>query len=388
MRNETGSISLGAILVGAALCLVAGLVATLALQAPIGGMGPSIKSPSADSTTVPIETRFAIGPLAVGPSRPRTDLSVIVVSAYSSAPDRATVWGSGEFWLADDKANRLESMIVRGRIVPGVMGSALLSLQKLAISNPSHLPVGDDMEDLARLATTEREPIYVAASGETGPGGRGVSWLYLFEQRDARLTLRWSGQGSPPGETVGNNGFEGVVLIRLGADTLALLGFKERPDPTYVRSFLFREIPGVHGPLVFAAAAGTDSVTLEPIEPAGMDWIDGIKTQAGACIGPDGDLYVVDRFRRRIAIVDRRQLDAAIRDTAENRIPVKEWLDFAALEATLENKTDPGAPLSLFGAVEGIAFDPEGRLYLLADNNESGPPTLLTLVRKGAGAGR
>lgn len=356
MKNESGSVSLAVILAGALV--------------------------------IPIESRFAVGPLAVGPTNPRTDFSGIVVPAGPAGCDSVQGGWQQEFWLVDDKANRLDAMMVHGRMGTTVAGSAPLVLRSLAISNPGHLPVGDDMEDLGRLVTTDASPIYVAASGETGPGGLGVSWVYLFEQRDARLTLRWSGLGSPPGESVGNNGFEGVALIRLGADTLALLGFKERPDPTYVRSFLFREVRGVHGPLVFAAAAGFDSLTLVPIERIGMDRIEGIKSQSGACVGPAGDLYVLDRTRRRIAVVDRFQLEAALRDTAENLIPAREWLDYTSLEATLENKTDPGAPLSLFGTVEGIAFDPDGRLYLLADNNEAGASTLLILVPREAGAGR
>jgi len=388
VKNEAGSISLSALLAGALLCLLAAGAAILVRSVPLAPLELPGSPGPVDSTVVPIEMRFAVGPLAVGPSSPRTDLSGIVIPAGPAGRDSVQGGWAREFWLVDDKANRLEAMIVHGRIVPRDGGSALMAIRPLAIDNPSHLPIGDDMEDLARLATTDAEPIYVAASGETGPAGQGVSWLYLFEQRDARLTLRWSGVGSPAGESVGNNGFEGVALIRLGADTLALLGFKERPDPTYVRSFLFREVSGVCGPLAFAPAAGSDSVTLVPIQRIGMDRIEGMKSQAGACIGSTGDLYVLDRTRRRIAIVDRFQLEAAIRDTADNLIPVREWLDYASLEALLENKTDPGAPLSLFGTVEGIAFGPDGHLYLVADNNETGPSTVLTLVPKGVGAGR
>jgi len=379
VRNERGSVSIATLLIGAMVMLLAAIAAVVTLQGPRDSLAP-LGSQSADSTIIPIETRFAVGPLAIGPLIPRTDLSGIVIPIDPADTARVPGGRVDEFWLADDKANRLEFMIVRGRVLVQSGASPMLVVLPITISNPSHLPVGDDMEDLAWLATTGASPSFVAASGETGPGGQGVSWVYLFELRDDGLTLRWSSLGSPPNESVGNNGFEGVALIRLGADTLALLGFKERPDPTYVRSFLFREISGVRGPVTFAPAAGTDSVTLVPLERVGMDRIEGMATQAGACIGPDGDLYVLDRSRRLIAIVDRARLEAAIRDPAENLIPVRERLDYSSLEAMIENKSDQGAPLSPFGTAEGLTFDLDGRLYLLADNNEAGPSTLLTLT--------
>ena len=45
-----------------------------------------------------------------------------------------------------------------------------------------------------------------------------------------------------------------------------------------------------------------------------MDRIDGLVTQSGACFGPSGDLYVLDRLARRIAVVDRKGLEAALRE--------------------------------------------------------------------------
>jgi len=332
---------------------------------------------------VPLQTRFRVASVAVGPSKPRTDFSGIVLPAGPSCVDSVQRGRPLEFWLADDKANRIESMIVRAR--PSGDGTPRdLILSPVAITNPLRLPCGDDMEDLARLTGACNRPVWVVGVSEAGPGGEPVSWVHLFEERDGRLTLRWTGRGSPPGESVGNNGFEGVAMMRLGRDTLVVLAFKERPDPTYVRSFFFWEQHGTAGPIVAAPAVGSDSVSLTPLEPVGMDRIDGLVTQSGACFGPSGDLYVLDRLERRIAVVDRKGLEAALRDSSENRMAVREWLDFDAIEATLENKRDPDSPLSPFGTAEGIAFGPDGHFYLLADNNDAGPSTVVTLVPLGS----
>ncbi|HEX7880016.1 MAG TPA: hypothetical protein VF720_11435 [Candidatus Eisenbacteria bacterium] len=378
MTASPGS-SRTAAVVGLLVAITSALLVAVFLHRPHGRFADSGAAELPDSLRVPIESRFRVAWVAAGPSKPRTDFSGIVVPTGPACVDSVQRGRHFEFWLADDKSNRIESMIIRAR--PAGEGSPrTLLLSPMAILNPRRLPFGDDMEDLARLTGPCNRPVWVAGASEAGPDGESVSWLHLFEERDGRLTLRWTGRGSPPGETVGNNGFEGVAMMRLGADTLVVLAFKERPDPTYVRSFLFTEKQGTAGPIVAAPAAGTDSVSLTPIEPIRMDRIDGLLTQAGACFGPSGDLYVLDRLARRIAVVDRKGIEAAVRDSSENRVSVREWLDFDAIESTLENKRDPDSPLSPFGTAEGIAFGPDGTLYLLADNNDAGPSTVVTLV--------
>jgi hypothetical protein len=368
-----------ATIVGVAVAAASALLVAVFLHRPHGRFADSGAAEVPDSVQVPITSRYRVESVAVGPEKPRTDFSGIVVPAGPACVDSVQRGRPLEFWLADDKSNRLETMIVRARL-SGEGSVRTLVLSPVATLNPLRLPCGDDLEDLARLPSRCDRPIWVVGSLEAGPGGDGVSWLHLFEERDGRLTLRWTGRGSPAGESVGNNGFEGVALTRLGADTLVILGFKERPEPAYVRSFFFVEQPGMAGPIVAAAAAGPDSVSLRPLDRTGMDFVDGIVTQAGACFGPEGDLYVLDRLSRRIAVIGRGTLVAALRDSSDNRMPVREWLDFDALETTLENKRDPEAPLSPFGTAEGLTFGPDGRLYLLADNNDAGPSTLLTLV--------
>jgi hypothetical protein len=96
-------------------------------------------------------------------------------------------------------------------------------------------------------------------------------------------------------------------------------------------------------------------------------------TQSAATVSSEGDrLYVVDRQRRLIGIVDPGTFG-----DSKPMVP-QEWLSFEDIDPLLEGRP-PESPPSLFGATEGIATDEKGRLYLLADNNESSHSRLVVL---------
>ncbi|HEY6554991.1 MAG TPA: hypothetical protein VI669_16670 [Vicinamibacteria bacterium] len=275
----------------------------------------------------------------------RVDYSgITVVDADSS---------SVTLWLADDKALRLEDAIYALRLdLPNGPRAQVTSLEpaRIKVENEQGIPTGDDIEDIGWLAPTATAPGLLAACGERGPGDAPVSWFYLLVPEGQGLRLWRSGNASPPGEVVENDGVEGLALRRTAGDRVELYLFKERPAPSYARRFVL-EHDGLGYRLV-ADSSGTLFST-----PA-------FQTQSGAVFRPGGKtVRVIDRQRRLIGMVrpflDRPGLDS---------IP-QEWLNYGSIDSLLEGR-DSGASPTPYGAVEGIAEDTFGRLYLLADNNE------------------
>lgn len=300
------------------------------------------------------------------PNHRRWDLSGLAVAGQHGRDASYQI----RLWLLNDKGDDLGRSLAEVRIPLQMAGSdttprPLPTLRPVIVRNPGHLPVGEDLEDLAILPADPRHTGLVAIVGEVGPREREVSWLYLLRPARDGLTLVHSIEASPPGEAVGNDGLEGVALTRLGGDTVAVLGFKERPAPTYVRSWLFLD--------------GADG-SLTPIGPPRMDRIAGLATQAGATFDEEGRLWVIDRYADQLAVVDRGPLRAALADSADNEIPVTRRVDYRPLERMLEDRVGIDAPLSPFGTAEGIAFDAVGHLFLLSDNNEAGGSVLLVLA--------
>jgi hypothetical protein len=256
-------------------------------------------------------------------------------------------------WLADDKARRLEDAIYGLRLeLPKGPRALVTSLEpaRIKVENEHGIPTGDDIEDIGWLPPTATAPGLVAASGERGPGDAPASWFYLLVPEGQGLRLSYSGNASPPGESVDNDGIEGVALRRVAGDRVELYLFKERPAPSYARLFVlephgsgYRPVPESSGALFSTPA---------------------FQTQSGAAFRPGGKtVSVIDRQRRLIGMVqpflDRPGLESKPR----------EWINYAAIDSLLEGRAS-GTPPSRFGVLEGIAEDTFGRLYLVADNNE------------------
>lgn len=332
----------------------------LALLLPLAAVG------AAEAPVVPLEPGAILGRwIGPAPERARRDLSGMAVAE--------PLWRDGRpaarLWLLDDKGADLAQSLLGAlvRLPPGRADTTLRpmgTLSPVTVLNPRQLPVGEDFEDLAFLPGDGDHPGMVAIVGERGPRERGVSWLYLMREVRGSLELVYSADASPPDEPVSNDGLEGVALTKLGGDTVAVLTFKERPAPCYVRSWLFRRGPGGR---------------LMPLGAPRMDHLEGVTTQSGATFDPTGRLWVIDRSANRLAVVERSVLLRALADSADSPIPVSRQVDFNALEPALENKIGSETPLSPFGAAEAIAFDPAGRLYLLSDNNEAGGSVLILL---------
>ncbi len=312
-----------------------------------GPMPSAVPRDSAGVPLVPILSRYEV--LAVYDVLPvgsdRADYSgITVVDADSS---RVTLW------LADDKALRLEDAIYTLRLdVPKRPRVQVTSLEpaRIKVENERGIPTGNDIEDIGWLPPTAAAPGLLAACGERGPGDAPVSWFYLLVPKGQGLRLSYSGNASPPGESVENDGVEGVALRRVAGDRVELYLFKERPAPSYARLFVL-EPDGIGYRLVPDSSGALFST------PA-------FQTQSGAAFRPGGKMVsVIDRQRRLIGMVqpflDRPGLDSKPR----------EWINYAAIDSFLEGR-DPVTPPSRYGVLEGIAEDTFGRLYLLADNNE------------------
>jgi hypothetical protein len=381
-RAATGRRVLAVAGVAVAAGALAGLLAVTAMKDLLPGAGGDVRA--SERAAAAGGGGLAGEPAAAGaaakgdaPVVPIGERYTVVATRALDAPTRRDFSGvlpvgGGRLWLVDDKPRSLDSMLV-------VVGdSADAPLRPLRIHNPLGRPVGDDVEDLAALPLSGAPPRLLALVGERGPREAPVSWLALGLVDTAAggsVSLVETREASPPGETIGNDGLEGVALLSIGADTVAVMTFKERTPPIYVRSYLYRWSPGDTAPRV--------ERPLEPIGEPLLDHVPGVATQAAATFGPGGDLYVLDRYARRMAVVPHATVLAALQDPADNALTPREWIDFSALEPRLEGKIGaPGteAPLSIFGTAEGVAFGADGTLYLLSDNNESGPSVLVTLA--------
>lgn len=383
------------------------------VDAPVGinGDAPLEEkgSSAAGTPVVPLGHRYTLASTLTLHEATRRDYSgILPLPTAPGTPMR--------LWLVDDKPDDVDSTLVEVVVraeAPGggakapTAGAARWAgpARSVHVENRAAHPLGDDVEDLALLPASGTRPPILVLVGERGPRQRPVSWLALgvVDTAGAGLvTLLEAREASPPGESVGNDGLEGVALLPLGGDTLAVLTFKERTPPIYVRSYLYRwrapgagargdtsagapASPSVEGVAAVSVDAGAAAArgTFEPLGEPLLDHVPGVSTQAAATFGPDGDLYVLDRLARRIAVVPRLTVLAALRSPADDALEPREWLDFTEFVPALEGKSGApasAAPLSIFGTAEGLGFGPDGTLYLLSDNNESGPSVLLILT--------
>lgn len=327
-------------------------------------VSPDSAAPSAPAAipVVSILSRFDV--LAVYEILPahadRADYSGITVRSEDSA--------GVVIWLADDKAVKLEDAIYRLRLDPGAARSSAatpLTPERVRVRNDAGVPTGDDIEDLAWIPAAGDAPGLLAVVGERGARDQPVSWYYLLAETGSGLRLDRVGVASPPGETVGNDGMEGVAVRRAvnPPGTVEMYMFKERPRPVYTALVrLARDSTG------YTASGG----------PAEEHLLvqDDLSTQSGAAFSTSGrELYVIDRQRRMIAVVP-----VAASGTGLEPRP-REWIEYSEIDSLLEgNESD--TPPSLFGVAEGIAEDAAGRLYLLADNNEVRNSRLVVLGRR------
>ncbi len=276
-------------------------------------------------------------------------------------------------WLVNDKATRVEDAVYALDLAfPAAMDSTPVPVtpvpvtpRRLPVLNPRFLPTGEDIEDLGRVEADGDRPAVVFAAGERGPSDAPVSWTYLMLERGDSLELIRSAQGSPAGETVNNDGFEGAAVRRLADGRIETFACKERPAPTYILRdrFAWDGTDYVH-------AAGPDSLTLT-----------AVGSQSAACVaGSGGQLWIVDRAERRIAVVDIASGDPAA-DGGRLDGRVRRWIRYAAVDQMLEGRGDD-TPASLYGAVEAVSEDALGRIYLMTDNNESGNSRLMVFRRR------
>ena len=190
---------------------------------------------SAGVPFVPILSRYEVlaefDVLPVGSDR--ADYSGITVVGADSS--RVTLW------RADDKALKLEDALYALRLdLPEGPRTQITSLEpvRIKVENKRGIPTGDDIEDIGWLPPTATAPGLLAATGERGPGDAPVSWFYLLVPEGQGLRLSGSGIASPPGESVENDGMEGLALRRAAGDRVELYLFKERPGPGYARLFV------------------------------------------------------------------------------------------------------------------------------------------------------
>jgi hypothetical protein len=313
---------------------------------------------SAQVPVVPILSRYEVHQTfeLESPSGGRADYSGVTVAAEDTA--------AVTLWLADDKPTRAEQAIFE--IHFPVSGNPRSDITKLVpaavpIRNEHGVPTGDDIEDLAWLPPEGNLPGLLALVGERGPGDAPQSWMYLMIRDREGFLLSRSGRASPPGESVGNDGMEGLALRRRDRGVTELYLFKERPAPVYAR--------------IFRLTADSLGYTVGN-EPDTLHAMSTFQTQAGAAFTRSGDrLYVIDRQQRRIAVIWPLAQGTGL----ESR--PRQWLDYTAIDSLLEGR-DAETPPSLFGVAEGIAEDSKGRLYLLADNNEVRNSRLVVLRRK------
>jgi hypothetical protein len=325
-------------------------------SAPAKASPDAVARDTAGVPIVPILSRYEVLAVYEVPpvAGPRADYSGVTVAEADS--------NGVTLWLVDDKAAKVEEAVYQVRLdLSGRPRTDVITLQpvRVPVRNPNGIPTGDDIEDLGWLPGDGRAPGLLAVVGERGPGDAPVSWFYLLAPDGAGFRLVRSGVASPPGESVGNDGMEGVALRRGSGGLVELYLFKERPAPVYARLFLL--------------ASESVGYTLAPGRADTLFRMPAFSTQAGASFDPSGDaVTIIDRQRRMLGI----ESPLAGRVGLEPR--PREWINYTAVDSLLEGR-DEDTPPSLFGVVEGIAEDRVGRLYLLSDNNEVRHSRLLVL---------
>ncbi len=236
-----------------------------------------------------------------------------------------------------------------------------------------------DLEAVARVPG--REDLYLLA-GERNPEDRtddGANRLYLVRYPagdDGRAEVIRYYRVEDLVDDATNDRFEGLALLpktEAVPGAWRLYAFKERTArpgavPGYVRgtladpSFDLR-IEGDRGypPLVPERLAGTNDV---------------VSSQSDALATPDGEVWVLDRWRREIHVT---------RPDASGVLRVLGHLDvWDAVKGILGEvgfgPPPPGALLRLgYGTQEALTVDGFSRLYLASDRSQRLPSTLLVL---------
>lgn len=299
----------------------------------------------------------------------RADFSGITIRA-----DRKDV----QIWMCEDKAQAASAIFFTFIQVPRQPVVELRELRPtpMPILNPGRLRAGEDIEDLAWVPSGDaRVPAALVMVGEQGPNGESHSWRYRFDMLRDGLALRETGAApAPPLETTNNDGLEGVAARRLADSRLEVYTFKERSGRIYT---VLDTLAANADPVLMPAGWTPPSPRTTPrfLE------IPGMSTQSGATFrsGPVPELFVIDRLRRRLAVVPVPSLSGP----PATRLAARLWYDFAAVDSLLEGRSGD-TPGSLFGACEGVAEDSAGRLYLLSDNNEANNSRLVLLERRPA----
>ncbi|MHC5012376.1 MAG: hypothetical protein ACYTG6_15775 [Planctomycetota bacterium] len=237
-----------------------------------------------------------------------------------------------------------------------------------------------DLEAIARVPGTA--DLYLLG-GESNPEDRtdnGANRLYLLRHptgsEDRADLLAYVRIEDLPGDLT-NDRFEAVVVLPIPdeEDGWAVHAFKERSSalprpPVYVSGLLRRSAGGFTFRRI---RAGNDEGLTERLSEDRAR----IASQADACRGPDGTVWVLDRWRREIHVVRPGPQPL--------RLAWEESLDYLALVKDVPEevmRSEPPAWGSTrwgFGRQEALAFDPRGRLYLAADLG-SGKPSYVTVL--------